>query len=61
MNSRQRNKYIMRDVPCAHQERYIDAYIGDIAIICKASKNSSDYCDGRCKKYKPKFPIKYSK
>ena len=26
----------MHNMPCAHQYRYIDAYIGDIAIICKA-------------------------
>ena len=61
MNSRQRVKYVMHNAPCAHQYRYIDAYIGDIAIICKASKNGSDYCDGCCKRYKPKFSIKYSK
>jgi hypothetical protein len=36
------------------------AYYGDIAILCKVSKECNDCCTGYgCKRYKPKYPIKY--
>ena len=59
MNKRQKNKYLKHYVPCAHEERYM-AYYGDIATICKASKECNDCCIGYgCKRYKPKYSIKY--
>lgn len=60
MNRRQKNKYLKRNVPCVHEEWFM-AYYGDIATLCKASKGGNDYWHRlQCKRYKPKYPIKYA-
>lgn len=60
MNRRQQNKYIKRNIPCAHEERFQETEWSGITSLCKVSRNGEDFCKF-CKRYAPKYGIKYTK
>jgi len=52
MNRRQKNKYIKRNIPCVHEERFQETEWSGITSLCKASRNGEDFCNF-CKRYAP--------